>query len=230
MARKHGAEIQTSEKVQRIIPSSTGDTVTVQTSSRTYQAEKLIISAGAWVSRFLEQEYADYFKVYRQVLYWFATKGPVSQFEIGTFPVFIWKFHDTEVYGFPAINGPDGGVKVASGQYAVPSNPDTIERTVGKDEILAFHQQHLADRFPGLSNTVIKTATCMYTVTPDTAFVLDVHPLYPQLFIASPCSGHGFKHSAAIGEVLAELVVDGSTHYDISAFRLNRFNRSFGGK
>ncbi len=228
MATQHGAEIHTSEKVQRIIPSVTGEGVTVQTNRDTYQAEKLILSAGPWVSQFLEQEYAAYFPVYRQVLYWFAIQGPVSDFAIGTFPVFMWRFAEVELYGFPTLGRPESGVKVGSGQYASTSNPDTIERTVSEEETLAFHQERVANRFPDLSQTALKTATCMYTLTPDAGFVLDVHPLYPQLIIASPCSGHGFKHSAAIGEVLAELTVDGSTHYDISAFRLNRFNRNPG--
>jgi sarcosine oxidase len=65
--------------------------------------------------------------------------------------------------------------------------------------------------------------SCLYTVTPDFAFVIDVHPDSPRVIVASPCSGHGFKHSAAVGEALSELVTAGSSRIDLSAFSLRRF-------
>ena len=76
---------------------------------------------------------------------------------------------------------------------------------------------------PGISDRCAATASCLYTVTPDANFVIDVHPDNERILIASPCSGHGFKHSAAIGEALAEQVIDGKSQIDISSFSMKRF-------
>jgi sarcosine oxidase len=67
--------------------------------------------------------------------------------------------------------------------------------------------------------------SCLYTTTPDANFVIDFHPESDRIIIASPCSGHGFKHSAAIGEVLAQLIVDGASQLDVSSFGIERFKR-----
>ena len=84
-------------------------------------------------------------------------------------------------------------------------------------------QAVVAPTLPGLRAECLKKVACLYTTTPDWRFVLDTHPAAPQVLIASPCSGHGFKHSAAIGEVLAELVTEGKSRIDISSFALSRF-------
>jgi sarcosine oxidase len=63
----------------------------------------------------------------------------------------------------------------------------------------------------------------LYTTTPDAGFVIDTHPKYPAIILASPCSGHGFKHSAAIGEAIAEIIIDSTSTLDLSRFRIARF-------
>jgi len=65
--------------------------------------------------------------------------------------------------------------------------------------------------------------TCLFTNTPDEHFILDLLPGYPQIVIASPCSGHGFKFASVIGEILADLAQRGETTHDIGWLRLNRF-------
>jgi sarcosine oxidase len=74
-----------------------------------------------------------------------------------------------------------------------------------------------------VAETCVKAVSCLYTVTPDHKFVIDIHPEFPQAIVASPCSGHGFKHSAAIGEVLAQLVTEGRSAIDIRSFSFQRF-------
>jgi sarcosine oxidase len=74
-----------------------------------------------------------------------------------------------------------------------------------------------------LSGKCVKAATCLYTVTPDFGFVIDTLPGAQRVIVASPCSGHGFKHSAAIGEALAQRVIDGASQLDLGAFALGRF-------
>ena len=75
---------------------------------------------------------------------------------------------------------------------------------------------------PGLTGEIIEAVSCRYTMTPDEDFIIDRHPAYPRVVVASPCSGHGFKFAVAIGRILADLAVRGTTDYDIARFRLDR--------
>ena len=82
---------------------------------------------------------------------------------------------------------------------------------------------YIAPYLPEFSERCVKALVCLYTVTPDAEFVIDTHPAFPRVTIVSPCSGHGFKHSAAIGEALSELVIDGKSRLDLSPFKFMRF-------
>jgi sarcosine oxidase len=86
-----------------------------------------------------------------------------------------------------------------------------------------MYKDYVQGRLPGISNRCGTAASCLYTVTPDSNFIIDVHPDNDRIIIASPCSGHGFKHSAAIGAALAEQVIDGKSQIDMSSFSLKRF-------
>ena len=59
--------------------------------------------------------------------------------------------------------------------------------------------------------------------SPDGHFIIDLHPDYPQVSLASGFSGHGFKFASVIGEIMADLAMFGETTHDLSLFRLNRF-------
>ena len=222
-AARLGAALHTQEQAQSYQPGATNDRVTITTTRGSYTGEKLVITAGPWIARLLAAEFAQYFTVYRQVLYWFAINGHSEPFLPGRFPIFIWERPQSSIYGFPAIDGPSGGVKVATEEYNTPTTPETVTRAVSAEETQQMYTQHIASSFPGLGGACVKAVSCLYTVTPDGRFVIDSHPQHPNVIIASPCSGHGFKHSAAIGEVLAQLAVDGKSQIDISSFALNRF-------
>ncbi len=223
LAERFGATIHTNERALEYQPDATNSSVTVKTTRGSYRAEKLVITAGPWIGSLLEPGYARYFTVYRQALYWFGLKGAIEPFLPDRFPIFIWARPHSAIYGFPAIDGPTGGVKVATEDYTKATTPDTVERAISDQEIREMYEQRIAGGLPDLSDTCIKAVSCLYTTTPDERFVLDTHPRHPQVIIASPCSGHGFKHSAAIGEALAELVIDGKSHIDLSRFSLRRF-------
>jgi sarcosine oxidase len=222
LAGSYGATIHRNEKVIAFDDVARG--VTISTEKDRYAAERLIITAGAWLPALIGNAYASLFKVQRQVLFWFAPKGPVTPYEIGTFPIYIWEVQGRPqaIYGFPAIDGEHGGIKVATQQCETQTGPDAVDRTVSDAEARTMHE-YIAPYLPGLSERCVKAVVCLYTVTPDAGFVIDAHPQLPRAIVASPCSGHGFKHSAAIGEALSELIIDGRSRLDLSAFRLSRF-------
>ena len=85
-----------------------------------------------------------------------------------------------------------------------------------------MHENLIAPFLPQLPAECVRATACLYTVTPDFGFVIDKHPECERVIIASCCSGHGFKHSAAIGEVLAEFALTGRSAVDLTPFRLGR--------
>lgn len=224
LAKKYGADIKNGEKVLGF--RSDGNGVSVSTTKGEYSAEKLIITAGPWLPALLGEKYARYFKVSRQVLYWFDIKDPHVSFLPEHCPVFIWELQGNKqgLYGFPAINGSEGGVKIATEQYETTTTPNAVDRTVSAEETEAMYKNFIAPYFPSLSSKCVRAVSCLYTVTPDSGFIIDFHPEMENVIVASPCSGHGFKHSAAIGESLSQLVTKGKSAIDLSPFEFQRFN------
>jgi sarcosine oxidase len=224
LARKYGAQLHTGEIVRGFHAATDG--VTVTTDRATYKSDTLILAAGAWLPGLLGGIRARPFKIFRQVLHWFEVDGPITPFEPKNFPVFIWELQDSRqgIYGFPAIDGPGGGVKIATEEYTASVSPDDLPRAVGAAEIAAMYRNCVQPYFPALSSRSIRTATCLYTVTPDAGFVIDRHPDSERIIVASPCSGHGFKHSPAIGEILADMAMSNPPAFDLAPFAFKRFS------
>lgn len=221
MARRHGATIRLGEVVESIIPD--GDGVAIAVGGETILTGQAIVTAGAWAGRLLGAPFDKLLKPTRQVMHWFALSADAPQ-EWRNSPVFMWPHGEAEdgfFYGFPSLDGIS--VKTADEFYGAASAPNAIDRSVPLSDSHRMHAAHLAGRLAGLTNSPIKTATCIYTTTPDSAFLIDRHPASAAILVASPCSGHGFKHSAAIGESLAQWALDGAPVIDLSAFSLNRF-------
>jgi sarcosine oxidase len=211
VAARHGARLHTNEIVQRFDAQSAG--VEVMTDKATYNADKIVVSAGPWLPDFLPGSLSRQFTIRRQVLLWFALKEgePVERYKPDAFPVFYWQLPRRQaLYGFPWIDTDQPAIKVATEQYDVTTTANTIDRNVTPKEIAAVYDEYVADFMPGVSSRCIKFATCMYTCTEDTHFVIDTMPGEPRVIVASPCSGHGFKHSPAIGEGIAELLTSGA--------------------
>jgi len=216
LAIRNGAQINRNEKVVSF--SESNGKVTVKTNLSDYVADELIVSAGPWLSQLLEEKYQSLFTVHRQVMYWFDIDESIEKFLPDKFPVFIWHLN-----GFPALDGPRGGIKIACADDEPISSVDEINRNVTEEEKQSAYDTYIAPNIRGLSRRCVKAVPCLYTLTPDHDFVIDQHPEYPSVILASPCSGHGFKHSAAVGEILAELVIDGKSTLDTSNFKLGRF-------
>jgi sarcosine oxidase len=223
LAERAGADIHRNEKVLEFIPSEKG--VSIQTSAGKYEVGQVVVSAGAWVASLLP-ELSRWFKVERQILIWFDVKDSIAAYLPDRFPVFIWEFgqHPLNfVYGFPALDGAQGGLKVASEQRVRETTADAVDRNVTQNEIDEVYRQYVGTRLTGLSDRCVKAVACLYTTLPDFGFFIDFHPRFSNVVVVSPCSGHGFKHSAAIGEAAAELIVHGKSKLDLTAFRISRF-------
>jgi sarcosine oxidase len=218
LARRRGATIGLGERVLGY--DDHGSYVTVHTTHETVEAGRLVITAGPWASELVPQ-LDEHLTIYRQVLFWFDLADPTTYEAHRDLPVFIWwtgAERGDMIYGFPMIDGPSGGLKVAGEQYVVATTPDDVDRRVSPDEIEQMYEGQVRHRLPGLSGRCVKARACLYTVAPDSRFIIDVHPTDRNVIVASPCSGHGFKHSAAIGEALAQWVTTGETTLDLSPF------------
>jgi sarcosine oxidase len=214
-ARALGAAIRTGETVTRVAADAAG--VTVVTTTATYSAARLIVAAGAWVPRLLGGVFASALGVYPQALYWFAPDDDAA-FSPGRFPIFIWRHgpgEDDHFYGFPVVGA---GVKVATEQFVRTVDPDEPPEAPPEPGAQQMHDLHVRRHLIGVSARCVRAVACRYTVAPGFSFVIDRHPDWEHVLVASPCSGHGFKHSAAIGEALAERAIGGTSRLDLSPF------------
>ena len=221
-ASRFGSTINTGEQV--INWHASANSVQLITDRDSYEASRLIICAGAWLPSLMPPLAAST-RIYRQVLFWFKPDGPHNLFTPDRMPVYIRVADGGSAmfYGFPAINGPEGGFKMAGEQFNHTSAPDETGRDVRPEEMAEMCT--LASPHLRMSSECVRSAVCKYTVTPDFHFVIDHAPNSDRVWFASACSGHGFKHSAAVGEALAEMTLENPSHFDLSAFRLDRFGK-----
>ena len=221
LARQNGAIVRTGEKVAGYQASADG--VTVVSDRGSYQADKLILSAGAWMADLAPAACRDGLRVCRQVIYWFEAED-IAAFDPQVFPWVIW-IGDTLAdfwSAFPAPGDGVAGVKLVTEQYHTATHPDAVDREVSAAEGDDMFYRLTQPRLRGLRRKLVRADVCLYTVTSDEHFVIDFHPDSERVAIASPCSGHGFKHAAAVGECLAQLALDGRTEFDISSFGISR--------
>jgi sarcosine oxidase len=159
-------------------------------------------------------------KVTKEQLAFFKPRDPAA-FRPDRFPLFIHRFPGTTSLGsgFPIFG--HTGVKMMLDRIGPEVDPTQPDDTIDQSRLNRL-RAYVAGILPTLGDDIIETVTCRYTMTPDEDFVIDRHPAYPQIVIASPCSGHGFKFGIVIGRILADLAVRGETEYPIERFRLDR--------
>lgn len=213
----HGAELHAETPV--ISWKSKGNSVEVTTEIGTHTAAKLIIAAGGWATRFLA-DIGVPLTVMRQVLQWFDPGPVLPDFARDRFPIFLLETPGGAFYGLPAIDR--RGVKVAR-HYGAPelASPDEVDWTASPadtEPVAAFLAKHLPT-----AGRLSAAEVCQYTLTPDRHFVIDRHPAHPNVAVACGFSGHGFKFAPTVGEVLADLTLDGGTKHPIGLFHAGRF-------
>lgn len=219
LAMDAGATLRARESVQGFEILPRGEGVRVRTDRDIYQARRLVLSTGAWIG-----EHATGLKPIavpeRQTLGWFRPKRP-EHFRLGAFPVSNIKSDIGHFYQFPVWGVP--GFKIGLYHHLGERGAaDTLSREPNANDEAAL-RRGLARFFPDADGDVLALRTCMFTNTPDEHFIIDRLPDAPEVIVASPCSGHGFKFSSAIGEILADLAMDRAPSFDLSLFRLSRF-------
>jgi sarcosine oxidase len=217
LAQAAGAELHARERVLGWEPAGSG--VRVRTERGVYEAARLIVAAGAWMADFVPAlrgvAVPD-----RQVVGWFQPNEP-ALYTPQRLPVFNLGADDGHWYGLPSWGMP--GFKFGLYNHlGPPVDPDADRRDPEPaDEAVLRHG--LRRFLPGADGPVMGLAACLFTNTADEHFVIDTLPEWPQVIVASPCSGHGYKFCSVIGEILADLAMDARTRFDLSAFRLSRF-------
>lgn len=197
-----------------------GGGITVTTARGRYSAARLVLTAGAWMPELIAGLGVP-LQVQRVVQYWFEPTENPEQFDPARFPVYLLEYAPPNhlFYGLPNTGD---GVKAAHHHPGEPTTANSLNRVIAPEEVGRMREL-LGQYLPHVNGRLLQATACMYTNTPDLDFVIDVHPAHPQVIVASPCSGHGFKFSSAIGEVLADLAMKGSSAFDLAPFSLQRF-------
>jgi len=224
LAQRLGADIRVNETVKEIV--AAGARSRVVTDRSQYKARVTIVCAGAWIPQ-LVPSLATVLKVRRQVLYWFPVEGRMS-YQSRDCPVFIWHWGsgpDDVFYGFPQV-GEERVIKLASEQDIHETLPDDVNREVAAGESAKMHADHVAGKLRGIGATSVRAATCLYTNAPSANFVIGRLQSQPDTIVVSACSGHGFKHSAAIGEAVAQMAISGAEPDVLLPFSLEALERA----
>jgi sarcosine oxidase len=221
LARRNGATTQLGE---RVLGWTAGDDgVSVRTDRATYRAGRLVMTSGAWLPS-LVPDVAMPLTIERQMFHWFEPTTRREVHRADRCPLALWEFEpDRMVAMFPDLGD---GVKTGVHHEGETTDPATVRRTTSEAED-ADIRALLARLMPHAAGRQLEARVCLYTNTPDHDFLIDAHPRQANVLLISPCSGHGFKFASAIGEIVADIVTDGESRFDLTPFRLGRFEQSY---
>ncbi len=219
LAGRHGAELRFEEPV--VSWGVDGDGVRVSTGRETYLADRLVLAAGPWSSALLADLNLPLTVQRVANAHFRSTRHDL--FDGAHAPIFSLLMPEGHFYAIP---GPaEIGFKIGRHDNLQTVSPDEVAQPVTDDEIAMF-QHVLGTYLPGAAGPVISTLTCLYTMTPDKHFIIDRHPEHEQVVLACGFSGHGYKFAPVIGEILADLALDGTTTHPIEFLRASRFSNS----
>jgi sarcosine oxidase len=224
LARRAGARLRLREKVRSWTASASG--VAVETDTGVLEARELVLCAGPWITQLLP-EATPLFAVYPQLLHWFPIRRGYDA--LRAMPIFIWEMDGARdefthlaagFFGFPAIDGLGGGVKLLTERYDATADPDQRSDEGMADAAAELHRSYLARYFPWVGTDPLRSVSCLYTNARGCRFMIGPHPEHRNVTIVAACSGHGFKHSPAIGEAVAQVIVDGRSEIDLAPFAI----------
>ena len=218
-AVKLGAELRGGEKVLDWIVQN--GTVTVTTDRGEYHAARLVITAGAWAGRLLAGLNVP-LRVLRKTLAWFPARSNAYDVAEGN-SNFVFEIPgDKFFYGFPRLDGRTIKVAEHSGGEEI-ADPANVDRSLSPDDasnLAGFLKTYIPHAEPQAE----RHAVCLYTMSPDSHFIIDRHPEHEEVVFGAGFSGHGFKFTSVIGEGLAELAIDGKSTLPMEFLSLKRFS------
>jgi monomeric sarcosine oxidase len=217
LARRNGAQVHDGEAVLEF--KTNAGTIRIKTTNGDYEAAKFVICGGAWSSRILAHLRLP-LTVKRKTLAWLQVEQP-ENFSPGKFPIFLADLPQGLFYGFPIHGHP--GIKIANhNSLGEPADPDCVDRNFYPED--ARDVQEFASRYlNGVTSKLLDGKVCLYTLTPDEDFIIDLHPEYPNVALAAGFSGHGFKFAPVVGEILSQLILNGARNPLAERFRITRF-------
>jgi sarcosine oxidase len=217
-ALRRGAELHGREPVIDWTADAQG--VTVRTSREVYHAGHLIFCGGAWSGR-LMSDVGVPLRVTRQVMGWVWPREP-QRFALGEFPAWAIGNADGSLhYGFPMM--PDNpGFKISHHAPGQATEPDRVARDPLPGDEESFRSA-LREYIPSADGPLLSLRTCLYTNSPDQHFIIDRHPLHANVALACGFSGHGFKFASVVGQILADMALNGKTELPAEFLKLSRF-------
>jgi sarcosine oxidase len=183
-------------------------------------ADQYVFASGPWLGQLFPETIGHRIHPTKQDVFFFGTPAGDDRFSEAKLPV--WADHrDRFIYGIPAADG--RGVKVADDTRGIEFDPTSGERVVSEDG-LKIIRDYVGFRFPAMKDApLVETRVCQYENSPDHHLIIDRHPAAENVWLVGGGSGHGFKHGPALGEMVADLVVE---HKDPDPiFRLARFQK-----
>jgi len=216
-AKVHGAQVRTNTRVICVEPMADRVLVVLEGGER-IEAGSAVVAAGAWIGDLLPEVAAN-LRLTRQPLLWFQPPEP-ALVDPDRMPAFLFQTHADVIYGLPDICGT--GIKVASHLSGGDLRSAEQPRAEVSPAEAAYLHGELLRYVPAAAGTLVRSSVCIYTRSPDEHFVVGLHPKAPQIVIASPCSGHGFKFASVMGEGLTDLAMDRRTDRPIGRFNVER--------
>lgn len=220
LAGADGAALHFGERVLAIEPSDAG--IRIVSDTGTYRAGKVIVATGSYIAD-LVPDLAGLATPIRQVVGWYHPRDALAT-ALGRMPVFL-RGESTagSFFGFPAL-GPEG-VKIGKhAHFHEAIDPEEPNPPVNEAD-RALLDDFIARRLPAAAGLPSGYVTCRYTMLPGDDFLIDVLPSDPNIIVASPCSGHGFKFASVVAEILADLAADGQTALPIDPFSFAALTR-----
>jgi len=213
LAKRCGTAIVQGTKVDLLEPTPGG--IVVHTMSGRFYASRAVVAVGSWLKTLTVHLGLDLpLRVSKEQVAYFRPRNP-QLFGVGRFPIMIEHNKDSRFRsGFPLYRSE--GVKLMIESKTAPLDSQHVD-AARLEELRSY----VGTLLPDLGE-IIKADTCRYTMTPDEDFILDYHPDHPQIVLASPCSGHGFKFAALFGMILSDMAFERTPAHDIRVFRLNR--------
>lgn len=216
-ARSRGATIRCNEAVLGLNADSTAVDIDSETAS--YRARNVVLCTGAWMPELSPPPIAEQLTVTRQEVFWFEVDD-LTAWNQANFSSVIWSGQTSQDYLgiFPILSGQRPALKILSEQFAVSTSAETVDRQISTAAIDDMFERRIRPRVRGVTARCVDAAICLYTNTPSDDFLIDRHPQSDRIVLMSPCSGHGFKHSTALGEAVVGAFNGDASALDLAAF------------